>query len=597
MKTTFNLMMLTVLLLLVTTSCNNEDLFVDTNSEEIEVIITEEKEEGIELNENEFTFIPERWGIVEGKVSDDVARSNRDILEAMMIKAKSNGITTFKIDKMDAYFKVDGPLNEGTPEIHAINIPSDFKLKMTNDTHLRMQPNGHFRPTLLGISNENNITIQGGVLHGDREEHNYNSGYVDSDGATGGSHEWGHTMRIKGGKNIVIDGVVFQDATGDGLNISSIYHYFDSRHIRAENITIKNSKFLRARRINLSLTNCENIVIQDNEFIDGGVDMAKSKGTSPSCQFNIEPVRERDANNNLIEYERVNNIFVSGNKGIISGNYSGGGGFFVSHGNGPIIFEKNDLDSGIGFATADGVIIRNNIARGSISAGKTDNYNRVDFVFGNEVYENTVYNGVYVGGNGVLLRDNYIEGETGIYLGAGGKNSSVGVSNSVIKNNTIKASDRGIISINTTTNTIIEGNKLEMLSGSSFALNLNNAWTGSGKSNYVVNNNEITGTRGNDSGAHASIIGANSIEVTNNKLGCVIMNQSQNILFKGNTIDAEINKNGLLFNYDCQNSTFEENKIIIYTSKTPLNIKAIEVKNGVNLSSSVLINKNDTIER
>ena len=219
---------------------------------------------------------------MEGKTTSDIALRNRDIFESIMLKTKALGVTTFKIDKLDAYFKVDGPLNQGVPELHAVNIPSDFNLAMTNNTHLRMQPNGHFRANLLAIYNEKNITVTGGFLHGDREQHNYNSGYVDSDGSSGASNEWVNTMAIKGGENITIDGVTFQDAAGDGLVVSSIYFYFDSRHIRSKNINIKNNKFLRARRINLTLVNCEQVFIDNNEFIDGGIDMDNSNGTAPT---------------------------------------------------------------------------------------------------------------------------------------------------------------------------------------------------------------------------------------------------------------------------------------------------------------------------
>ncbi|WP_406683892.1 hypothetical protein N1F78_14540 [Seonamhaeicola sp. MEBiC1930] len=542
-----------------------------------------------------FVFNPERWGIVQGKVSDEVALENKNILEEIMFEIKNFGVNTIKIDYLDAYFKVDGPLNTGVPEVHAINIPSDFNLVMTDNTHLRMQPNGHFRASLLAIYDEKNITVSGGYLHGDRDEHDYDSGYVDSDGATSGTHEWLHTMAIKGGENINIDGVTFQDATGDGISISSIYFYYDARHVRSKNINIINSTFIRARRINLTLVNCEHIYIENNEFIDGGADTNNSLGTAPSCQFNIEPVRGWSENGELIEYERVSDVYMKNNVGILTGD--SGGGFNVSHGNGPIIFENNAIDSSVSYTTADGVIIRNNTVNKYIKAGNPSNFDRTDFVFGNEVYGNKVYGGVHVGGNGVIVRDNDIEGDIGIYLGAGAKDSSLGVSNSIIKNNIVKASSRGIMAINTTKNTLIEENTIEMLSGSTFALNLYNEWSGSGDANFLVNNNLVIGTKGNDSGAHTSLIGASSIKVTNNKLGCVQITKGDNITFTGNVIDAEINKDGLQFNSDCPNSSFTDNTIILYTSQTPLNIKAFDFGSGVSLSASVLISNNTTIEK
>ncbi len=549
-----------------------------------------------------FNFDPKRWGIVEGVVPDDVAFKNKSILETLFVEIRSMGITTFSIDKMDAYFKVDGALNQGVPETHAINIPSGFNLVMSANTHLRMQPNGHFRAALLAIYNEKNITVSGGYLHGDREQHNYNSGYVDSDGSTGPSNEWVHTMLIKGGENIIIDGVTFQDATGDGLQISGIYPYYDSRRIRSKEIKIINNSFFRARRINLTLTDCEQIIIENNKFIDGGIDMPNSNGTAPSCDFNIEAFRGRDSSGKLIEYERVSNVYISNNIQKLSNSASQprAGGFYFSHGNGPIVFEKNEVESIVYFSVVDGVKIHDNILKGGVGAGIASNTYRNDFVYGNEVYNNKIFGTVNVAGNGVTVRDNEIEGVDGIYLGAGAKDSGLGVSNSLIKNNTIKANGRGIVAINTTTNTVIEGNTIDMLGGSTYAFALYNNWEGElgiMSANFVVQNNIVTGTKGNDTGAPTSVIGANSISVLNNSLGAILISGGKNTIFKNNIVDAELNKSGFEFTADCPNSNFSENTITIYSSKTPLAISLVKLAQGIKLSSSLSMENNELIKK
>jgi hypothetical protein len=554
------------------------------------------------LKDPVFNFDPTRWGIVEGIVSDEIALSNRDILEGMFLTTKDMGVTTFSIDNLDAYFKVDGYLNEGVPETHAVNIPSDFNLVMSDNTHLRMQPNGHFRASLLAIYNTKNITVTGGYLHGDREEHNYNSNFIDSDGSTGPSYEWVNAMSIKGGENITIKEVTFLDAAGDGLQISSIYHYFDPRNIRSKNIEIFNNKFVRNRRMNLTLTDCEQIYIENNEFIDGGIDMPNSNGVAPSCDFNIEPFRSRDSNGNLIEYQRVSHVYIRNNKQTLSHleSKSMAGGFYFSHGNGPIIFENNEIESIVYFSTVEGVIIRDNILKGGVGAGIASNTNRTDFVFGNEVYNNKITGTVVVAGNGVTVRDNEIEGGDGIYLGAGAKESSLGVSNAVIKDNNIKASGRGIVAINTTSNTIIEGNTIDMLTGSTSALTLYNSWderdVGT-SANFVVRNNTVTGVKGNDTGAPTSVIGASSISIINNSLGAILVSGGKNTIFKNNNVDVELNKSAFEFLADCPNSIFSDNTITLYTSKTPLQIGLVKLASGVQLSSSLLMENNQIIEK
>ncbi|MEZ4975932.1 MAG: right-handed parallel beta-helix repeat-containing protein [Flavobacteriaceae bacterium] len=556
----------------------------------------------IRLLQEVFTFRPDRWDIVQGPVDDVTALLNTQNMEQLFLYAKGLGAHTFVIKTFDAYFKVDGPLNQGVPEVHALNLPSDFSLHMTSNTHLRMQPNGHFRAALLSIYNENNVKVTGGNLHGDREQHNYNSGYVDSDGSTGPTNEWLNTMTIKGGKNIIIDGVTFMDAAGDGLLISSTYHYFDPNHIRSENITITNCIFQRARRTNLVITNGEQIYIDHNQLIDGGIDMPNSSGIAPSSNLNIEPYRSRNqTTGELIEYERVSDVYITNNEQIVLDrpNNPSAGGFQLSHGNGPIIVENNVMtDTGVSFTTVDGVIIRNNtITNGAISAGNADNIDRTDFVFGNEVYNNTIQTtgtAMSVGGNGVLVRDNNIlQSTVGIAIGFGATNSSKGVSNSIIRNNNIESSNRAITCMNTLHNVTIEQNDIHMTGNAPFAMTLSGI-----SDNFVVKNNTITGSnQGTVSGAPPSLLSNNNLEYSNNNGGEIQISGGSNMLIQGNVSEARINKDGVVFSNDSPNTILSNNQIIIYPSQTPLAVNCIKVNSGINLTGVSLNDNNICIEQ
>tara|TARA_R110002049_G_scaffold293219_7_gene478118 strand:+ start:3645 stop:5723 length:2079 start_codon:yes stop_codon:yes gene_type:complete len=559
----------------------------------------------VSLVSETFQFHPSRWDIVQGKIDDGIASANTKTMEALFYKIKEIDGYEFKIDDFDAYFKTDGYLKDGSPSVLAINVPSDFHLSMSANTHLRMQPNGHFRASLIGIYDVENVKITGGFLHGERDEHNYNSGFIDSDGATGKTHEWLNTMTIRGGRDIHIDGVTFQDPAGDGLVISSIYHYFDSRHIRSKNITLKNNKFIRARRTNLVIVNAEYVYVENNEFIDGGIDTDRSKGTAPSSNFNMEPVRGKDATTGeLIEYERVSHVYFRGNKQIVTDKVANpkAGGFYFSHGNGPIIVEDNEMiNCGVSFTTVDGLIIRNNyIIGGSIAAGSADNFGRTDFVFGNQIYDNSVSSdgvALNISGNGVEAFDNILEGPVGIVIGAGAKTSDLGLSNTKIYNNTIKASSRGIASMNTIENVTIEGNILEMQKGANFSFALVNKWNKTENANFIIDNNTVTGFKSASlSGAPPSLIAGNYIEVANNKFGDIQINTgANNLIVKGNEIDANIGASGIRFYDDAPNSVFSNNKIILYTSNTPLKIEAIRVASSMKLTS--VIENNEVIEK
>lgn len=564
-------------------------------------------EGNVSLISETFQFNPSRWAIVQGKVNDEVAILNTTNFKILVNKINELGGFEFKVDVFDAYFKTDGYLNISVPELHAINLPSNFHLAMSENTHLRMQPHGHFRAALLSIYDAENIKVSGGYLHGERDEHNYNSGFVDSDGATGKTNEWVNVMSIKGGREVTIDGVTFMDAAGDCLAISSIYHYNDSRHIRSKDITLRDNKFIRARRTNLVIVNGEYIYVENNEFIDGGIDTENSTGTAPSSNFNMEPVRVRDAvTGALIEYERVTNVYFRGNKQIITDIEANprAGGFFFSHGNGPIVVEDNEMiDCGISFHTVEGLIIRNNtITGGGISAGSAENINRADFVYENEVYGNTIKTdgvAINIAGNGTNVYENIIEATVGIALGAGAKISSDGVSNTKIYENNIKASSRGITSMNTMENVLIEDNALEMQVGANFSLALDNKWSKDLDSNFVIKNNTITGVKtDSETGAPPGLIVGNSIELIDNKFGDVQLNTgASNIILRGNEIDANIGASGILFYDDSPNSVFSENVIIIYPSETPLKIEAVKISKDVTLSNNVSIENNEIIEK
>lgn len=559
----------------------------------------------VQLKTPAFEFIPSRWDIVEGKVDDDRAQLNTNNFEALITQVKDMGGNEFQVDAFDAYFKVDGLLSEGTPAKHAINLPSDYHLSMSANTHLRMQPHGHFRAVLLAIYGEKNIKVSGGTLHGERDEHNYNSGFVDSDGSKGPTHEWVSIMTIKGGQEIVIDNVTFTDPAGDCLSISSIYHYFDPKHIRSKNITLKNNKFIRARRTNLVITSAEEVSINQNEFIDGGIDTQKSKGVAPSSNFNMEPHRSRDPQTGkLIEYERVSHIYIENNKQIVNNKAANprAGEFQLSHGNGPIIVKNNEMiNTGISFSTVDGVVISDNTITGAgIAAGIASNIGRTDVVFGNEILRNTVKSdgvALNIAGNGVLAKDNILEGVAGVVFGAGATETTYGTSNSSLVNNKIKASKRGVVSMNTLHKITIKDNTIEMQETGLFAFVLDNKWTKSDDASFIVNNNTVTGKRaGSKSGAPACLVGANSLHFTNNSVGDLQIAGGSYMQFEDNIFDASTGAHGILFNKDCPHTSFTKNKTIIYPSKTPLDVKCIKMKDGITLSGSVKMQNNTCVE-
>lgn len=295
-----------------------------------------------QMKDTTFNFDPKRWGIIEGKVSDEVALNNKNIINNVIYKVKEMGITTFKIDKMDAYFGVD--IDERDPYFgangtnrFAIFMPSNFNLIMTENTNLRVQPNGFPIYSLLFSWEVDNITISGGKLWGDRYAHDYTT--------ISGTHEWGHLIRFKAVHNGVVDNVEMREGTGDGFEVyGSSDRNADGtlkpNRRESVNITVKNCLIDDNRRNNLTVADGKDIYIDNNIFRNAGSTFEgeghDSNAIAPAVAFIIEgrEGHRPDGNsidlwettenvhvrNNLFEENRVDIVLLTGEKTFIYDN-------------------------------------------------------------------------------------------------------------------------------------------------------------------------------------------------------------------------------------------------------------------------------------
>ena len=336
-----------------------------------------------QLKDSTFNFDPKRWDIVEGVVSDAIAKNNRVFLEGYFEDIKAMGANIFKIDTMDAYFKFDSESAKGRADTRPLNVPSDFHLLMTDNTHLRLQPNNDKLGCLLAIFKSDNVIIEGGNLHGDRDTHDYSDGE---------NHEWGHTMRISASKNVTIKNMTIMDATGDGIVVHAFNHAFADTYRYSDNVLITNNKIIRARRNGISITDGKNIIIENNEIIDTGISTGSSDGTAPMWAIDIEPVW---GSGGSIKYEIVENVIIRNN--IEKGSEKGG---FINARGSYITYENNIMESTIAIGQTTNSIVRNNtFNRNSSSsslnvaiyAGDDNNYGYGNELnHSNEVYGNTI---------------------------------------------------------------------------------------------------------------------------------------------------------------------------------------------------------------
>ncbi|MEP5602232.1 MAG: right-handed parallel beta-helix repeat-containing protein, partial [Algibacter sp.] len=380
-----------------------------------------------QLKDTSFNFEPEKWGIIEGIVSDDVAYNNKIIINEVIQSVKDLGITTIKIDALDAFFQTEPGFN-GTelwqPQLTAIQVPSNIHLIMTDDTHLRVQPNDRKNTVLLTLFMADNSIVEGGVLHGDRDTHDY------SDTST--SHEWGHLILVKASKNATVKGMTIMDAGGDGIDVNSLGHTFLSSYVSSENILITNNKIIRARRNGMSITDGKNIIIENNEIIDTGLDTEFSEGTAPRWAIDIEPVW----GNGGIHYEEVNHVIIRNN--IERGSAAGG---FINARGSYITYENNYMESTISIGYTTNSIVRNNtFVRNPNPTNKSigvaiyaGDYNDFGYNHSNEVYGNTITDF----SQGIWLMDSDMDIHHNTLIDCGSGIQILHSRNSKIRDNTI----------------------------------------------------------------------------------------------------------------------------------------------------------------
>jgi len=363
-----------------------------------------------------FQFYPERWGIVEGETTDVKAKANRDNLRKAMTLVKFLGGDIFEIDKLDAYFDVQIYLaNPKYQAQESILLPNDnFHLKMSDDTYLRVQPNGAPAYNLMTVYEGTNIKISGGNLIGDRWKHDY-SPVNDTEGRERNSHGWGHILKIQGGKNVIVDGVNISNSTGDGFGV----HGSDIRNadgspgssVISENVVIRNSSIENARRNGMSILDGNGIRVENCKVFNTGLGkenpegVYSSDGTWPRYGISFEAYRERTSSGELREYNRIENVTLKGNR--FENNYAGD---IVLYTCSNIVIDNNFFDSKIANIAAHSVTISNNNFKARLdSNGEPYNYalnlqSNISEWDGEFTYNYSIYGNTIEGyGNGMIL--------------------------------------------------------------------------------------------------------------------------------------------------------------------------------------------------
>lgn len=525
----------------------------------------------VSLVSESFNMHPSRWELVQGKTTSAIAQQNNDNLEDLMELTKNLGATTFVIDTFDAYFEVSKVTSTKTnanfyPTWESINVPGDFTLLMSDKTILRVFPNSNSAYALLAVREVNNVLIKGGVLIGDRDEHIF---------PDDGGHEQGHLLYLHGAVDTRIDGVTMKYANGDGMKIDGVNFTHNPNYKPTNNILVQNCLFDTNRRNNLSITDGFDIVVDNNTFLNAGVDTQKSEGKTPKFAIDIEATRTRDDNGNYVYYEKAYDITIKNN--IERGSAAGGIIVFIGEN---VTIENNDLENSISWSFASGVKIINNTLQAkdseqkfAIIGGRSDN---IAGSFDNEISGNKITG--FANGIVVHNRDNKVFNNEILNCGVGiflrNLFDSKIYSNTISSNENLKHSNsRGISAYRANINNVeVYKNTINVKNDPIRLIEVNNDLE---SKDYIfeVNENDL------NSSVLSTISKSSGINFFDNNfnIGTIIFNSS-NITFKENIINS-----GTTHGFDLRSNT---NNILFTENSIDVNVKSECIKSDTTSSFS-----------
>ena len=198
-----------------------------------------------------------------------------DMMSVKQFGAKGDGTTddTAKIQKaIDKVSTIRVP--SGTymvdPETH-INLNDNNTLLLDNDAIIKAKPtsNGNYR--VIDINDVDNITIKGGCISGDKNEH------------TGATGEWGHCIHVRGGStNLTISDISLINGWGDGLALQG-----------CSNVDLRNLLIDGNRRNGITISDASNLY-------GSHIVIKNTAGTLPEAGIDFEPNENTEKLENIV---------------------------------------------------------------------------------------------------------------------------------------------------------------------------------------------------------------------------------------------------------------------------------------------------------
>ena len=157
-----------------------------------------------------------------------------------------------------------------------ISVKSGTKLLLDNNAIIKALPNSNDSYNIIEIKDVSNVSIVGGTLQGDRDDH------------TGETGQWGHCIKITDSSNIYLENIYLIDAWGDGISARGF-----------TNLTLKDLRIKNVRRNGIS-------VIGGTHLFSNNLLIEDVSGHNPQSGIDIEP----DANTDVVKDINFENTII-----------------------------------------------------------------------------------------------------------------------------------------------------------------------------------------------------------------------------------------------------------------------------------------------
>ena len=241
---------------------------IDPNGDaDIEVLTAEETKALIveEMANNLSLITPQMYGAKGDGVTDDTEAIN------LAIAAAQENSTIYFPDGTYLVKETDSANNNDRIAIR-IDNKHNITLQLSNQTTFKhaLSISPFYRT--IKINNSTNITIKGGYLIGDNDEH---TPEYNEDGGIENCHGYG--IRVVDSSDITIDGVDVSKYYGDSVVLCSERNPYEG----CKNVRILNCKIHDSLRNGITVTSCQGLLVKNT-------DMYNITGAMPMAGIDIE---------------------------------------------------------------------------------------------------------------------------------------------------------------------------------------------------------------------------------------------------------------------------------------------------------------------